>query len=153
MRPEQRAQKIERLKKQSCVFGNPRRLVSDRSAFTSGEFEKYCRSEDISPQLITAGVPQANGQVERMTRTLIPLLTKLSTSRLCDWYKYLNVAQIYLNSTLHKAIGTTPFRVMLGMDPRVRDNPDVRELLESEQIASFNDRDELQAQKNIEKKR
>lgn len=59
-----------------------------------------------------------------------------------------------LNSTLHRSIETTPFRVMLGVEPRVRDDPHIRELLDGELVASFNgDRDELreQARKNIEK--
>lgn len=43
------ADAIERLKKQSFIFGNPRRIVSDRgSAFTSKKFEEYCRTESIS---------------------------------------------------------------------------------------------------------
>jgi len=41
--------------------------------------------------------------VERVNRMLIPLLTKLSAPY--DWYKYLDVAQMYLNSTLHRSIG------------------------------------------------
>ncbi|KMQ86624.1 blastopia polyprotein [Lasius niger] len=146
---------IGRLKRQSCIFANPRRIVSDRgSAFTSGEFEEYCRSEGISHQLITTGVPRANGQVERVNRTLIPLLTKLSAPKPHEWYKYLDIAQLYLNSTLHRSIGMTPFRVMLGVDPRIRDNPDIKELLQNELITLFSDdREELreQAQKSIEK--
>lgn len=40
------AEAIGRLKKQSSVFGNPRRIISDRgSAFTSKEFEDYCQTE------------------------------------------------------------------------------------------------------------
>lgn len=47
-----------------------------------------------------------------------------------------------------------PFRVLLGVHPRIRDNPDIRELLQNELIVSFDDdREELrdQAQRNIEK--
>lgn len=73
------AEVIDRLRRQSHTFGNPKRIISDRgAAFTSGEFEDYCQSEGVKHQLITAGVPRANGQVERVNRTLIPLLTKLS---------------------------------------------------------------------------
>lgn len=49
----------------------------------------------------------------------------------------------------------TPFRIMLGINSRIRDNPDVRELLESELVTLFDaDQEELreQARKNIEKK-
>ena len=37
---------IEHLRKQSILFGNPRRIISDRgTAFTSAAFEDYCRTE------------------------------------------------------------------------------------------------------------
>jgi len=39
---------VDRLRRQSVVFGNPRRLISDKgSAFTSKEFQEYCRTEEI----------------------------------------------------------------------------------------------------------
>lgn len=148
------AEAIERLRKQSCTFGNPRRIVSDRgAAFTSREFEEYCRSENIEHQLTTTGVPRANGQVERVNRTLIPLLTKLSSPKPNEWYKHLNAAQMCLNATMQRSIGMTPFRILLGVCPRIKDNPDIRKLLEDEIVMSFDDnRMELRAEakKNIE---
>lgn len=60
---------INRLSKQAIIFGNPRQIVSDRSAaFTSNLFRKYCTDENIEHVLITAGVPRGNGQVERINR-------------------------------------------------------------------------------------
>lgn len=53
------AEVIDRLRKQSTIFGNPRRIISDRgSAFTSGEFKEYCRLEGIEHSLIAVGVPR-----------------------------------------------------------------------------------------------
>jgi len=47
------------LRKQSVVFGNPRRIISDRgAAFTSNDFQSYCREENIEHVLITTGVPR-----------------------------------------------------------------------------------------------
>lgn len=149
------AEVIERLRKQSIVFGNPRRIISDRgSAFTSKEFEEYCRTEGIEHSLITTGIPRGNGQVERLNRTLIPLLTKLSAPKPHEWYKNVDVAQQCLNTTTQRSIGMTPFRLLFGIHPRIRENPDIRELLERELITSFeNDREELrdQAKKSIER--
>lgn len=146
---------IDRLKKQSIVFGNPRRIISDQgSAFTSKEFEGYCQGENIEHSLITTGIPRSNGQVERLNRTLIPLLTKMSAVRPGEWYKYLSVAQQCLNTTLHRSIGMTPFRLLFGVHPHLRDDPDIRNLLQNEQIIAFqDDRDELrnQAKENIMK--
>ncbi|GFV69764.1 retrovirus-related Pol polyprotein from transposon 17.6 [Trichonephila clavipes] len=70
---------IERLKLQQKTFGNPSRVINDiGGAFRSKEFEDYCADEQISNVQITTGVPRGNGQVERIHRVLIPVLTKMS---------------------------------------------------------------------------
>ncbi|GFT44482.1 retrovirus-related Pol polyprotein from transposon 17.6 [Trichonephila clavipes] len=69
---------LEKLKQQQKTFGNPIRIISDRgSAFTSKLFNDYCDEENIQHLQIATGVPRGNGQVERIHRTLIPVLTKL----------------------------------------------------------------------------
>jgi len=142
------AEVIVRLKKQAAIFCNPRRIISDRgTAFMSNEFREYCRDENIEHSLITTGVPRANGQVERLNRTLIPLLTKLAAPKSDEWYKYLDAAQQCLNATIHRSIGMSPFKLLLGIRPRLKDFPDIREWLEKEWVESFQDkRDELRAQ-------
>lgn len=48
------------------IFGNPRRIISDRGiAFTSHDFQNYCKDESIEHALITTGVPRTNGQAKR----------------------------------------------------------------------------------------
>ncbi|GFU09303.1 retrovirus-related Pol polyprotein from transposon 17.6 [Trichonephila clavipes] len=70
---------LEKLKQQQKTFGNPIRIISDRgSAFTSKLFNDYCDEENIQHLQIATGVPRGNGQVERIHRTLIPVLIKLS---------------------------------------------------------------------------
>lgn len=54
-----------RLKKQEAIFCNLLHIILDRgTAFTSNEFKKYCREENIEHCLITTGTPRANGQIE-----------------------------------------------------------------------------------------
>ncbi|CAK9833038.1 Transposon Tf2-9 polyprotein [Anthophora retusa] len=82
------AEVIDKLRKQSVIFGNPRRIISDRgTAFTSGEFENYCAAERIKHVTITTGMPRSNGQAERINRVLIPILTKLAAPRPEEWYE------------------------------------------------------------------
>jgi len=149
------AEVLVRLEKQAATFGNPRRIISDRgTAFTSNDFEDYCRRENIQHVLTTTGVPRSNGQVERVNRTLIPLLTKLSAPKPKEWFKYLNAAQLYLNTTPHRSIGMTPFRLLFGSHARLRDDSDIRELIENEWVTVFGEaRDEIriQAKENIKK--
>jgi len=79
---------LDRLKKQAAIFGNPQRIISDReTAFTSKEFETYCEEENIEHILITTGVPRENGQVERVNRTLVSVLTKLAAPNPSEWHK------------------------------------------------------------------
>ncbi|GFU54789.1 pro-Pol polyprotein [Trichonephila clavipes] len=79
---------LEKLKQQQKTFGNPIRIISDRgSAFTSKLFNDYCDEENIQHLQIATGVPRGNGQVERIHRTLIPVLTKLSLDDSTKWYK------------------------------------------------------------------
>lgn len=110
---------IVKLKKQSMIFGNPRRIISDRdTAFTSKEFEDYCAAEKIKHVLTTIGIPRANGQVERVNRVLIPLLTKLSESKREEWFKFLDLAKLRLNCAPHrfgsywKKNGSITFRII-----------------------------------------
>ena len=124
---------IEHLRKQSILFGNLRRIISDRgTAFTSAAFEDYCRTEHIQHVLTTTGVPRANGQVERINRTLISLLTKLSAPKTDEWYKYLSRCQKCFNVTPSRSTKTTPFRLLFGVDARYKDDPPMIELLECE---------------------
>ncbi|GFV09440.1 retrovirus-related Pol polyprotein from transposon 17.6 [Trichonephila clavipes] len=49
--------------------------------------------ENIQHLQIATGVPRGNGQVERIHRTLIPVLTKLSLDDSMKWYKYVDRLQ------------------------------------------------------------
>lgn len=132
------AEVVDRLKKQAAIFGNPRRKISDRgTAFTAKEFEEYCKQEKIEHFLTTTGIPRANGEVERVNRTLIPLITKLTAPERGEWYKHLSTAQQYLNTTFHRSIGTIPFQVMFGTKPRFQENETLRDLVEREFVTTF----------------
>lgn len=95
--------------------------------------------EKIEHVLITIGVARANGQAERVNRVLIPLLTKLSDPKREEWFKFLDPAQLYLNCAPHRSISTTPFHLLFGAHARIRDDPQIRELLEKEWVDAFQD--------------
>ncbi|GFS68983.1 transposon Tf2-6 polyprotein [Trichonephila clavipes] len=69
---------IRKLDIQKTTLGNPCFLITDRgTTFTSDELHTYCSEQNISLHIIT-GLPRANGQVERINRTIIPVLSKMS---------------------------------------------------------------------------
>lgn len=143
------------LQKQAVTFGNPRRIISDRgSAFTSHEFEDYCKQENIQRHLITTGIPRANGQVERLNRIIIPLLTKLAAPKPQEWFKHLARAQQCLNTTWNRSTGTTPFKLLFGVYPRLKDDTEITELLSRELSYEFDQqRNDLRerARENLQK--
>ncbi|XP_033318399.1 uncharacterized protein K02A2.6-like [Bombus bifarius] len=126
---------IDRLKKQAAVFGNPRRIISDRgTAFTSNAFQEYCEEENMKHLLVTTGAPRGNGQVERVNRTLIPLLTKLTAPKPDDWYKHVDQVQKYLNFTLNRSTGKTPFLLLAGVEMQTKEDPQIRKLVQEEWV-------------------
>jgi len=142
------AEVLDRLRKQSTIFGNPRRIISDRGvAFTANAFKDYCSEEKIQHLLITTGIPRGNGQVERINRTLIPLLTKLSTPKPEEWFKFLDIAQKYLNATFSRSTSRTPYQLMFGTHMRLKEDPQVREIIENEWTRMYEEeRDDIRQQ-------
>ncbi|GFU93010.1 transposon Tf2-9 polyprotein [Trichonephila clavipes] len=133
---------LEKLKQQQKNFGNPIRIISDRgSAFTSKLFNVYCNEENVQHLQIATGVPQGNGQVERIHRTLIPVLTKLSLDDSTKWYKYVDRLQRILNSTICRSTKWTPFELLVGT--KMRNKYDAKkniETLQSDNRKTYNRR-------------
>ncbi|GFX00912.1 transposon Tf2-9 polyprotein [Trichonephila clavipes] len=145
---------LEKLKQQQKTFGNPIRIISDRgSAFTSKLFNDYCDEENIQHLQIATGVPRGNGQVERIHRTLIPVLTKLSLDDSTKWYKYVDRLQRILNSTISRSTKWTPFELLVGIKMRNKDDILIKDLLLEEMAKELLEQREFlrnDAKKNIE---
>ncbi|GBN44773.1 Transposon Tf2-8 polyprotein [Araneus ventricosus] len=146
---------LDKLKVQQKTFGNPKRIITDRgSAFTSKAFGDYCTNENIQHFQITTGVPRGNGQVERIHRTLIPVLTKLSIADSTKWFKFVDPLQRILNSTFNRSTKWSPFELLIGVTMRNKEDLHLRNLLMEEMMEELQEqRDELRqdAKKNIQK--
>ncbi|GBL99245.1 Transposon Ty3-G Gag-Pol polyprotein [Araneus ventricosus] len=146
---------LDKLKVQQKTFGNPKRIITDRgSAFTSKAFGVYCTNENIQHFQITTGVPRGNGQVERIHRTLIPVLTKLSIADSTKWFKFVDPLQRILNSTFNRSTKWSPFELLIGVTMRNKEDLHLRDLLMEEMMEELQEqRDELRqdAKKNIQK--
>ncbi|GFU36803.1 hypothetical protein TNCV_365651 [Trichonephila clavipes] len=145
---------LEKLKQQQKTFGNPIRIISDRgSAFTSKLFNDYCDEENIQHLQIATGVPRGNGQFERVNRTLIPVLTKLSLDDSTKWYKYVDRLQRILNSTICRSTKWTPFELLAGTKMRNKEDILIKDLLLEEMAKELLEHREFlrnDAKKNIE---
>jgi len=128
---------ISKLQLQNQIFGNPAMIYSDRgTAFSSLEFSNYCKQDEIKHSMITIGLPRTNGQVERINRTNIPILTKLSFDNSTKWYKQLSSLQQILNSTYQRIINATPFELLTGTKMRLN-TTNITELLKKELQEQF----------------
>lgn len=129
---------IAKLELQKFNFGNPSVIISDRgTAFTSQEFEDYCKSENIQHFKITTGLPRSNGQVERINSIIINVLSKLSSKDPGKWFKYVNQLQLILNSTYQRSINTTPFQLLTGVKLRRKEHLEIQGLIEEESRKLF----------------
>lgn len=132
-----------------------KRIITDRgTAFTSNEFAEYCQEEDIQHLCIVTGVPRGNGQVERIHRTIIPLLTKLCIEDPSAWFKHVGKVQRALNSTFQRSINMTPFEVLIGTKMRTKEDVKIQELLQEENIKQYDETREklrIQAKEQIMK--
>ncbi|GFW93580.1 integrase catalytic domain-containing protein [Trichonephila clavipes] len=126
------------------LWYNPIRIISDRgSAFTSKLFNDYCDEENIQHLQIATGVPRGNGPVERINRTLIPVLTKLSLDDSTKWYKYVDRLQRILNSTLSRSTKWTPFELLVGIKMRNKEDILIKDLLLEEMAKELQEQREF----------
>ena len=102
-------------------FGMPLTLVSDRDTlFTSTFFKHLTLICGVKHGLTTSYHPQADGQVERVHRTLGDMLRNyIGNLALNEWHTLLPAAQFAINNSWHSTLGTTPFKLVLGKPPRL----------------------------------
>ncbi|GFT56308.1 transposon Tf2-6 polyprotein [Trichonephila clavipes] len=135
---------IKKLDIQKTTFGNPRFLITDRgTTFTSDEFHTYCSEQKITLHHITTGLPRANGQVERINRTIIPVLSKMSEDDPTKWFKHVPSLQEVLNTTFQRSISTTPFELLFGTQINKKTDLRIQQLIDEQLQLEFNENREL----------
>ncbi|GFX00569.1 transposon Tf2-6 polyprotein [Trichonephila clavipes] len=135
---------IKKLDIHRTTFGNPRFLITDRgTTFTSDEFHTYCSEQKITLHHITTGLPRANGQVERINRTIIPVLSKMSEDDPTKWFKHVPSLQEVLNTTFQRSINTTPFELLFGKQINNKTDLRIQQLIYEQLQLEFNENREL----------
>ncbi|GFT71540.1 hypothetical protein TNCV_18311 [Trichonephila clavipes] len=135
---------IKKLEIQKTTFGNPCFLITDRgTTFTFDEFHTYCSEQKITLHHITTGLPRAIGQVERINRTIIPVLSKMSEDDPTKWFKHVPSLQEVLNSTFQLSINTTPFELIFGTQINNKTDLRIQQLIDEQLQLEFNENREL----------
>ncbi|GBP04963.1 hypothetical protein EVAR_70009_1 [Eumeta japonica] len=132
---------IQALKEYFRSYSRPRCIVSDRGAcFTSKDFEDFLLDNNVAHVLIAAGSPQANGQVERVNRSIGPMLAKLVRSEngiYCN--TVLEQVEYSLNNTVHRTVGEQPSVMLFGRGQSGRVIYHLREILDGTVTSQHDD--------------
>ncbi|XP_055591145.1 uncharacterized protein K02A2.6-like [Uranotaenia lowii] len=97
-----------------CRFGMPVSLRTDNGPqFVSGEFRQFLEQFGIEHRRTIPYWPQANGEVERINRTIGKRM-KISQEQGSDWQWDLRMFVLMQNSTPHSTTGVAPSSLMFG---------------------------------------
>lgn len=144
-----------------AIFGVPTRIITDRgSAFTSHSFQAFCKEYGIKHVLNAVATPRANGQCERVNRTLLDALATTSAGKPEDaWDDSVKKVQSAINNTTNRSTRSTPPRLLYGFKPRsmadaallaaIQDTLDQVDLAEMRGVARENNAVEQGKQKKM----
>ncbi|CAM9234257.1 unnamed protein product [Phaeothamnion confervicola] len=97
------------------AFGAMESLLSDQGReFCNAIVDDLMKLCDVHRLTSSGYRPQTTGQIERVNGVLIAMLSTINAG--ADWPKFLPVLDYCYNSTVHRAIGVTPFFAMNGRD-------------------------------------
>jgi len=112
-------------------YSRPLCIISDRgSCFTSCEFEEFIKMHNMQHIKIATASPQANGQVERINRTILPMIAKLADERSVQWHCVLEDVEFACNNTISKATNECPSVLLFGIQQRGKVVDELRDALE-----------------------
>lgn len=103
------------------LFGVPSRIISDKGAcFTSHTMKVFCLKYGIKHVQNAVATPRANGQCERYNHTILNSLRCLSADDPDEtfWDTHIKLIQFSLNSSVNKTTGESPYKTLIGVNPK-----------------------------------
>lgn len=103
-------------------FGKPETIVCDRgTCFTSTNFKNFCGTQGIRLIYNSPRHPQANGMVERVNRTIIPVI-QAEMKNENSWDMVLKKVQFDLNTSVNKTNRQTPYKMLMGYNHSIEND-------------------------------
>ena len=100
-----------------CRFGCFESLHSDQGANVDGAvFQGLCDLIGAAKTRTTPYHPQGDGQVERLNKSFVKILSKLISDHRRDWADFVPKAVLAYNTSVHESTGYTPYRLMFGRE-------------------------------------
>ncbi|GFV82638.1 integrase catalytic domain-containing protein [Trichonephila clavipes] len=138
------------------IYHSPRRLPFTERDIVDKQIDEWiqngviepCSSAYASQVLVvrkrrqSTSLPRANGQVERINRTIIPVLSKMSEDDPTKWFKHVPSLQEVLNSTFQRSINTTPLNYF-GTQINNKTDLRIQQLIDEQLQLEFNENREL----------
>lgn len=142
---------IKSLKSLILDRGKMERLISDRgSAFTSEAVERFCEREAIKHILNSTAHARANGQVERVHRTLVPvMMSYIKKEDQTDWDANIQAVQRDLNVSINSTTGRSPFELLHGYVPQFNDAATLVQMVEHDQNTRRKDPADLREEAKV----
>ena len=101
-----------------CVYGAPKRLLSDNgSSFVGAIFKELCTQFEIKQSFSTAYHPQSQGGVERANRTIINALRNFVNSKQTDWDTFISPLTFAMNASDNSPLGYSAYMLVFGRAP------------------------------------
>ena len=116
------AQQVAKLLLDSVVklHGVPKSMVSDRDRiFLSTIWQSLFTQLGTKLLHSIAYHPQTDGQTERVNKCLEIYLKCAIYQSPTHWKRWLPLAELWYNSSLHSALGCSPFRALYGYEPNL----------------------------------
>lgn len=126
-------------------YSKPIIIISDRgSAFTSVEFENFIKLHNVKHIKVASGSPQANGQAERINRSILPIISKLSDkTNGKPWYSILTETEYAINNSVNRTTGQTPSQIIFGIEKRGSNVDGLKDLLSAINLSNSQDIQEI----------
>ena len=107
------------IKRYFPIHGIPHHISSDRDPlFTSHLWQSICKQLGCSHRTSTSHHQQADGQSERMIRTIVTILRSYVDARHNDWDHWLPVVEYSMNAFPHTGTKFSPYYVWQGFTPQ-----------------------------------
>ena len=99
------------------LLGTPRVIHTDQGPeFQAELIHRLCELLEVTKTKTSPYRPQSDGQVERLNRTLIDMLSKFCDEHKDDWDDHLPYVVCSYNATRHDSTGCSPNLLMLGRE-------------------------------------